>query len=212
MSILYCSSQTEPISISNTFHALALEGSWGLFDEIQNLNNLCTSWFNEYSSSIYQALRKKSSSQAYLADGKEISVHNSFNVILTYNPFVANVSSPIPLHYKSMYRVVAMMEPDMEIILRTKCLQCGIKSSNIVASRLKTLHDLCQSSFMSLQSKYQLTLSSFLSIIQTIYGKQRVDTAMDSSRPVSITQPINQSANSNSKYGNTKLERNFLLI
>ena len=47
------------------------EGSWGLFDELQSLNDLCLAWLNEYSNGIFQALRKKIP-QVLLADGKEV--------------------------------------------------------------------------------------------------------------------------------------------
>jgi hypothetical protein len=149
-----------------------------------------------------------------MADGKEISINQNFNLILTMNPFVnlanefENRSNLIPVHFRSMFRVVALMEPDLELILRAKCMQCGIKAPSIIACRLKTLYELCKSSFMSMQSKYQLTISSFMSVIQTIYGKGRSETALDS-RPTSFTANSNAATSaSNNKYGSTKVECN----
>lgn len=212
LNITYCSNQTEPVAIASSLHGLALDGSWGLFDEIQNLSELSLSWFSEYSTSIIQALRKRVG-QAQLSDGKEINVNPNFNLLLTMNPF--SVSSPnhqhrlIPIQFKSSYRVVALMEPDIEIILRARCIQYGFKAANIVASRLKVLYDLCQTSLMSLRSKYQITITSFLSVLQTISGKTiRADTAsLDGSRPNSITAAAGQqSASNTTKFGSTKVE------
>ena len=117
----------------------------------------------------------------------------------------------IPVNLKSMFRVIALMEPDLEIILRTKCIQFGIKAPSIVANRLNTLYELCQTSMISLQSKYQLTVSTFLSVLQTIYGKKRLDTAATlDSRPTSNTggglPQQHASSASNNKYGSTKIE------
>ncbi len=153
-----------------------------------------------------------------MADGKEISINQNFNLILTMNPFVNHPndfearSNIIPVHFRSMYRVVSLMEPDLELILRAKCMQCGIKAPSIISCRLKTLYELCKSSFMSLQSKYQLTISSFMSVIQTIYGKGRSDTASLDSRPTSFTANSNAASASNTKYGSTKVECNTFFV
>lgn len=119
-------------------------------------------------------------------------------MISTINAY-KNENYTIPSQIKSMFRVIALMEPDMELILRAKCVQYGIKASNILATRLKTLYDLCQGSLMSLQSKYQVTLSSFISVIKMIYEKQNSD--VTDSRPGSLA-----AVNSANKYGTAKLE------
>jgi hypothetical protein len=158
-----------------------------------------------------------------MADGKEINVNHNFNLVATMNPFAnahghynepdltavslpyPHKSSIIPVHFRSSFRVVSLMEPDVELILRAKCILCGIKAPSIVACRLKTLYDLCCSSLMSLRSKYQLTVSSFMAVIETIYGKSRAETAMDS-RPTSFTVQSNVGSASNNKYSSTKIE------
>jgi hypothetical protein len=101
-----------------------------------------------------------------------------------------------------MFRVVALIEPDIEYILRAKCLQYSIKASNILASRLKTLHDLCQGSLQSIKSRYQISVDSFVSVLRLFNEKQRVDV---DSRPNSFA--VNTANNLQSgKYGGAKLE------
>jgi dynein heavy chain len=73
LSILNCTSQTDHSSISSYILGVAQEGTWGFFDEIQNLSDLCVSWLNEYASGVYQCIRRRSS-QALLADGKEVKI------------------------------------------------------------------------------------------------------------------------------------------
>ncbi|RNA02208.1 dynein gamma flagellar outer arm-like [Brachionus plicatilis] len=196
MYILYCSGQTDHSSIANCLQGVAQEGSWILFDELQNLSELCLSWFNEYSSGIYQALRKRSS-LVQLSDGKEMSVNPNFCLISTLN--VSKQSGQVPLQLRSMFRVIALLEPDIEVIIKAKCIQYGVKGSNILATRLKTIYDLCQASLMSLQSKYQLTISTFLCVIRIMYDKQNLESG--DSRPGSLAGA--QSAN---KYSAAKLE------
>lgn len=97
-----------------------------------------------------------------------------------------------------MYRVISLMEPDFEMIIRLKCVQYGIKAANMLAPKLKALYEICQGSFISVQSKYQLTLSSFIAILR-FFNKQVTN---GDSRPNSYAS-INPSAN---KYGAAKVE------
>ena len=122
---------------------------------------------------------------------------------LTQNPY-KNMTYSVPSQLKSMFRVVSLLEPDIEMILRVKCVQFGIKGSNVLATRLKTIYDICQGSLMSLQSKFQLTLSNFISILRLAYEKQK--TTVDS-RPNSFIT-TNPSAN---KYGAAKLDSKIKL-
>lgn len=119
--------------------------------------------------------------------------------MLTYNP-LKNLASTLSQEIKSMYRVVSLMEPDFEMIIRLKCIQYGIKAPNMLAPKLKCLYEICQGSFMSVQSKYQLTLCSFLSILR-FFNKQ---ITISDSRPNSYAS-VNPSAN---KYGAAKIESN----
>lgn len=94
------------------------------------------------------------------------------------------------------------MEPDFEMIIRLKCIQYGLKAPNMLAPKLKALYEICQGSFMSVQSKYQLTLSSFISILRFFYKQ----ITSNESRPNSYTSAINPSAN---KFGAAKLESKY---
>ena len=132
-----------------------------------------------------------------------MSINQNFCLISTLN--VSKNSGQIPLQLRSMFRVIALLEPDIEVIIKTKCIQYGVKGSNILAIRLKTIYDLCQASLMSLQSKYQLTITSFLSIIRIMYDKQNLESG--DSRPGSLAGT--QSAN---KYNAAKIESNLILF
>jgi hypothetical protein len=112
----------------------------------------------------------------------------------------------IPHQFRSMYRILAIIEPDVEMIIRARCVQYGVKAPNILSIRLKTLYDLCQSSLLSIKSKYQITIDSFLSVIRSLYEKQRSETTTDS-RPTSYaTKELSANAN---KINPAKIERNF---
>ena len=94
-----------------------------------------------------------------------------------------------------------MLEPDFTQIIWAKCAHYGIKSGQILANRLKTLHEICQSTFSSFETKNQLTISTFLEIIKSMYDNQRPSTA--DSRPETSISSANHVTN---KYATAKTE------
>ncbi len=139
---------------------------------------------------------------------KQLTLNQNFGVVLTMNSYKSSenchVISP---QFRSMFRVVAVIEPDIEMVIRARCIQYGVKAPNILSVRLKLLYDLSQSSLMSLKNKYQITVDSFLAVIRSIYEKQRSDGTSDS-RPASFAKD----QLSASKYSNpAKLESMFII-
>lgn len=202
--VMSCTSQTDFKAIANTLQGLAQAGSWGLFDEVQNLTSMCVSWFNEYSSGIYQALRKRVYA-VHLADGKEIQINSNFGLITTVNLLRRDNLYEIPTNLKTMFRVVSLMEPDFEMIMRIRCVQFGIKGANILATKFKCLYDICHGSLSSLQSKYQLTITSFIAIARLSYERDRK--VVNDTRPSSFVSTFVQSA---SRFGAAKSESKFI--
>lgn len=132
-----------------------------------------------------------------LADGKEISINSNFSLILSMNSNNLEKFS-MPDEIRSLFRIVSLMEPDMEAVLRAKCMTYSVKCGNILASRIKTLHDICQGCFSSIETKNQLSISSFISILKSIYEQQK---------PSNDSRPNTSISNSNQmKYSSVKSE------
>lgn len=178
---LFCTNNMDHQSIGNILIGLSQEGAWGFFDGIQNLSGTSLSWFTEYLSSILNALRKRTH-LAILSDGKEISLNQNFSLFVSMNS-VRNEADEVPLQIRSLFRVICLMEPNMEVIINAKCIQYGIKCGNILASRLKILHEICQGTFSSFETKNQLTLSCFIDILKAVYDKQKKQNYTTESRP-----------------------------
>ncbi len=199
MAVMYCSTQTEHTAITSHLLGCIQEGSWALFDNLNTLSNLCTSWFNEYSNSIFQALRKRVS-QVSLADGKEATLNQSFVLIATLSATSAigtegaePAANPIPMQLRSTFRVIALMEPDMEMLIRAKCIQLNVKAPNILSVRLKTLYDLCHHGFMSETSKRQITAKNFTTAMRSVCdtrGRQNAETATAAPATATANHPI----------------------
>lgn len=120
-------------------------------------------------------------------------------VLATINPYEAEAYK-LPNQVRSMFRVVCLLEPDVEQIIRAKCAQYGIKCGHILASRIKLLCEVCQGTFTTFETKSQLKFSSFIDILRSMYEKQR---SSNDSRPQTSVSSGNQMTN---KYLPTKAE------
>lgn len=105
-----------------------------------------------------------------------------------------------------MYRIISLLEPDNEHLIWAKCAHYGIKCGHILATRLTTLHEICQTTFTSFETKNQLTITNFLEIIKSIYERQRPNTV--DSRPETSISSANQIQLTN-KYVAAKTECNM---
>jgi hypothetical protein len=128
----------------------------------------------------------------------------------------AAAATNIPAHFKSAFRVVALVEPDVEQVLRAKCLRYGMRAPNILAARLRILYELYQDIIG--QNKSNLTIASLISVVRTLYVRQHsANAANEESADSRTTSSVaNHSAN---KYGTTKNESilnitrmNFIII
>jgi dynein heavy chain, axonemal len=121
-------------------------------------------------------------------------------------------SSPIPQQITGSFRVIAVIEPDIEIILRGKCMQYGVKGANILSNRLKNLYDICHSNLLSLQSRQQITINSFLSIIKNLFCRNTFDTQNSyyESRPGTRTQSSGTNNANSASQSKSNLVRNEL--
>ncbi|CAH3196290.1 unnamed protein product, partial [Porites evermanni] len=92
-----------------------------------------------------------------------IIVKPNFSVFLTICTNGNNFELPAEL--RALFRSVAMVMPDMSLILRAHCAGQGFKSPKILADRLKLVGDICKEQ-LSGKSHHKFSLSSFVGVIQ----------------------------------------------
>lgn len=150
----------------------------------------------------------------------------NFALIATINPYHNLIESAekfkIDAQLKALFRNISFIEPDIEIIFRVRCMQYSIKSPNILASKLKSLWEMCNDGWMISSAaasssspsaiRAQLTISNLMSIVRMMSEQQfnynPIGNESNTSRPTSYAGgggggggANNTSANTSSKYG-----------
>lgn len=148
-------------AMGRLFCGLCQVGAWGCFDEFNRLEERILSAVSSQILTIQRGLIERQSSIELL--GRPIRLHDNVGIFVTMNPGYAGRSN-LPDNLKSLFRSVAMVVPDRNLIAQVMLYSQGIVTAEQLSGKVVHLFQLCESR-MSKQSHYDFGLRALKTLL-----------------------------------------------
>ncbi|XP_029452717.1 dynein gamma chain, flagellar outer arm-like [Rhinatrema bivittatum] len=137
--IFTCCTHVDATALCQVLQGTALDGCWSCFDDFHLLSKDATSVFMLGAQIIYDALKAKIPT-CTLFNGQEIAVDMNCSLFLTvhWRPGFQK----LPRETLALFRMVALVVPDLAVLLRRKLSSLVFKSPKVLAQRLQLISDL----------------------------------------------------------------------
>jgi dynein heavy chain 1 len=156
-------------AMSRIFVGLCQCGAWGCFDEFNRLEERILSAVSQQIQLIQVALKERASDVDL---GKKVLINPDMAIFVTMNPNYAGRSN-LPDNLKQLFRGIAMIQPDRELIAEVMLYSQGFKTAEVLASKIVPLFKLCEEQ-LSAQSHYDFGLRALKSVLVSAGNLKRM--------------------------------------
>ena len=167
--VMNCDETFDFGAMGRIFCGLCQVGAWGCFDEFNRLEERILSAVSQQILTIQQGSLER---QKYIELlGKSIALHENVGIFVTMNPGYAGRSN-LPDNLKTLFRSVAMVVPDRNLIAQVMLYSQGIVSAEKLASKVVDLFIMSQQK-MSKQTHYDFGLRALKTLLVSAGGLKR---------------------------------------
>lgn len=156
-------------AMGRIFIGLCQVGAWGCFDEFNRLEERMLSACSQQILVIQTGLRERLSKIELM--NKEVKLNPQMGSFVTMNPGYAGRSN-LPENLKQLFRQMAMVKPDRELIAQVMLYSQGYRTAEQLAGKIVSLFELCNDQLSS-QPHYDFGLRALKSVLVSAGNMKR---------------------------------------